>query len=47
MDKLSAYILIFFTFKRLKFSQENLDYKTHPHFLIRNMTLVSFIRRVL
>ena len=37
-----------FLFKKVDiFPQENSDYKTHPHFLIRNVTLVSFIRRVL
>ena len=29
------------------FSQENPHYKRHPHFQTQNVTLVSFIRRVL
>ena len=42
MGKSSAYSYCS-CFKRLMFFSRNLDYKMHPYFLIRNVTLVSFI----
>ena len=41
-------IFLLFLFQNCYVSfRKKINYKTHPHFLIRNVTLVLFIRRVL